>query len=327
MILIEITNPSEHQGAELHMLGEFLISLGKARIDGRIEDAKGLNWSLTGSNATLRAASDSPAVKGDKPAFAVNPTTGEVLVDAATVSSVAVSPSPVSLQPAPLPDAPDAAAVFGGAVAPAPLAPVAGAAAPAPAVAPAPVVTPAPVAAATSTPATPQPAASPSSSVELDSAGLPWDARIHSKNKTKTQDGKWKKSRGVDPAYVTECETQNRAILAGSGAAPAPAAAAQPAPVAVAPAPVAVAPAPAPAAVAPAPAAVQPAAPSVTVGDVFKRISALQAEKDANGMPIHLTSAALAEALTEVGFSSITDLQRAPHLAESLLIAIEARAV
>ena len=36
----------------------------------------------------------------------------------------------------------------------------------------------------------------------VDSEGLPWDARIHASTKTKTQDGKWKKARGVDDAYV-----------------------------------------------------------------------------------------------------------------------------
>lgn len=37
---------------------------------------------------------------------------------------------------------------------------------------------------------------------ELDSEGMPWDARIHSSAKSKTQDGKWKLARNVDKALV-----------------------------------------------------------------------------------------------------------------------------
>ncbi len=43
-----------------------------------------------------------------------------------------------------------------------------------------------------------------SSSPELDSAGDPWDARIHSSKKTKTADGRWKLMRGADPAMVSK---------------------------------------------------------------------------------------------------------------------------
>lgn len=34
--------------------------------------------------------------------------------------------------------------------------------------------------------------------VEVDADGIPWDARIHVKTKTKTKDGHWKRQRGVD---------------------------------------------------------------------------------------------------------------------------------
>lgn len=51
--------------------------------------------------------------------------------------------------------------------------------------------------------------ASPSSSgftltqvFEYDSAGMPWDARIHQKKKSKKQDGTWKLQKGIDPAIV-----------------------------------------------------------------------------------------------------------------------------
>ena len=37
---------------------------------------------------------------------------------------------------------------------------------------------------------------------DLDSAGRPWDARIHTKVKTKTVNGQWKLLRGVKPALL-----------------------------------------------------------------------------------------------------------------------------
>lgn len=55
---------------------------------------------------------------------------------------------------------------------------------------------------------------------EKDSTGLPYDARIHSKNATKTKEGAWRKVKGVDAALVTAVEAELRA--AGT---PAPAAA------------------------------------------------------------------------------------------------------
>ncbi len=38
--------------------------------------------------------------------------------------------------------------------------------------------------------------------VELDHDGLPWDARVHARTKTKTADGRWKLMRGVDKVKV-----------------------------------------------------------------------------------------------------------------------------
>lgn len=49
---------------------------------------------------------------------------------------------------------------------------------------------------------------------ELDSAGLPWDERIHSGSKKKNVDGKWKLRKNVDDALVKSVEAENR------GAAP-----------------------------------------------------------------------------------------------------------
>lgn len=69
--------------------------------------------------------------------------------------------------------------------------------------------------AAASTPAAPKPPLSPPAGVELDSDGLPWDARIHASTKTKVQsDQKWKKIRKVDPALVKAVEAELREVMA-----------------------------------------------------------------------------------------------------------------
>lgn len=103
------------------------------------------------------------------------------------------------------------------------------AAGPAPEVPPVPGNTPPAVAAApestvptdvpavpTSVPAAPAstPEAAPAAGqVELDSAGCPWDARIHTSNKATIGDGTWRKKPGVDPAYF---ESVRNELMAGS---------------------------------------------------------------------------------------------------------------
>lgn len=51
-------------------------------------------------------------------------------------------------------------------------------------------------------------------SAELDSAGLPWDKRIHSSSRAKVADGTWRKLRGVDDALVATVEAELRAVQA-----------------------------------------------------------------------------------------------------------------
>ena len=51
-------------------------------------------------------------------------------------------------------------------------------------------------------------------SAELDSAGLPWDKRIHSSSRAKVADGTWRKMRGVDDALVATVEAELRAVQA-----------------------------------------------------------------------------------------------------------------
>lgn len=50
---------------------------------------------------------------------------------------------------------------------------------------------------------------------EFDSAGLPWDERIHAPSKATNKDGTWRARRGIDPAIVIAVEAELRAKLAG----------------------------------------------------------------------------------------------------------------
>lgn len=68
--------------------------------------------------------------------------------------------------------------------------------------------------------------------VEIDSAGLPWDDRIHASSKAfLSKGGGWKKKRGVDPAIVAQVEAELKTTL-------------MPVPTNTAPAPVEILPAP-----------------------------------------------------------------------------------
>lgn len=49
--------------------------------------------------------------------------------------------------------------------------------------------------------------------VELDSAGQAWDYRIHTSNKTKTLDGKWKMKRGINDKLVSKVTEDNKTAL------------------------------------------------------------------------------------------------------------------
>jgi hypothetical protein len=156
----------------------------------------------------------------------------------------------------------------------------------------------------------------------VDSAGLPWDARIHSDKKGTKEDGTWRLRRGVDKALVPVVEAELRARVGAPAPAPAmvppPAATPQPMPLPNAPmapaAPVSMAPAPAPAAqpmpaapvmvpppqMVPPPAAVPPmpanpepapvAAPAPTEGldfaGVMQHLAPKFNERDAAGQPV-----------------------------------------
>ena len=93
-------------------------------------------------------------------------------------------------------------------------------------------------------------------SVDRDSAGLPWDARIHASTKTKTGTGAWTTKRNIDAAFKAQIEADLRGgVPAGL---PAPATGAVLPPVFLAP-------------VAP---AAPPAAPVVPAGEGFAQYMA-----------------------------------------------------
>jgi hypothetical protein len=155
------------------------------------------------------------------------------------------------------------------------------------------------------------------SGVDLDSAGLPWDGRIHAESKNKIGNGTWRKKKNVDPALVTEVEARLRELVAippVPAAEEAPAAPAVPAavmPPVVDPVPAA----PAAPVVEPVPAApaVAPAAPAtVTVADVFKFATAAEKNGTLNG---ETRSAAL----LSLGLNSMVELSTRPDMAAAVI--------
>lgn len=111
-------------------------------------------------------------------------------------------------------------------------------------------------------PASTSAAAPVAGQVELDSAGCPWDARIHTSNKATIGDGTWRKKPGVDPAYF---ESVRNELMGNVPAAP-PAVPAAPATEQAAPA---------------------PEAPALLTGnDVMARAMEIQMADPAKGAPL-----------------------------------------
>lgn len=82
---------------------------------------------------------------------------------------------------------------------------------PAPSVPPVPAVPTVPAATAPTAPAAPT---SPAG-IELDTDGLPWDARIHSSSKAKNADGRWRAKKGLnDGTLVARIQAELRAAMA-----------------------------------------------------------------------------------------------------------------
>lgn len=60
----------------------------------------------------------------------------------------------------------------------------------------------------------------PTSGVELDKDGMPWDARIHSAKKTKIANGTWKTLRGVDKALLASVQAEYQGAAPSTPPAP-----------------------------------------------------------------------------------------------------------
>lgn len=99
----------------------------------------------------------------------------------------------------------------------------------------------------------------PAPVAELDTRGLPWDARIHAANRSKSIKGTWKLKRGITPDLIVAVEAEHKPGPISAASAPATGLAAAPVPPVAQPAP------PASAPVAP-PTASVPAAPPSAAG-------------------------------------------------------------
>lgn len=132
------------------------------------------------------------------------------------------------------------------------------------------------------------------SATQLDKAGCPWDARIHTSNKAVIGDGTWRKKPGVDPAYYE----QVKAELMGNAA-----------------------PSTTPPAVPAAPATEQPAhAPSLTGQDVIQRCMEIQMAHPEKGAALFQAIVAAGVPAGPMGLPSVTD----PAVLQAALDAVNA---
>lgn len=197
---------------------------------------------------------------------------------------------------------PDAAKVF--AENPLPPAPSTAAVAPSPTAPEVPQASSATPPPAPSVPAAPAPAAElaqaaiplpPAATVEVDSNGIPWDERIHSGSRKKTQKGEWAKRRGVQETLIKKVEAE----LRGKTPAPAPAASAAPVPSAPTAPVAAAAPLPPPPPV--------PQGEGLTFAQVIERVQAAIS----SGKWTHTT---LSVKLLEIGANRLEELATRPDI-------------
>lgn len=127
---------------------------------------------------------------------------------------------------------------------------------------------------------------------QVDVSGLPWDARIHARTKTKNANGTWKLMRQVDLKLVDKVTAELRQLMALPIPIPAPFS------------PVAVPPPPAP--------LVDTAAFN---GFVMRTTAAIRAQK--------LTQSQVIEAVQGVGIPTVPLLQQRPDLIPAVLTALE----
>lgn len=127
----------------------------------------------------------------------------------------------------------------------------------------------------------------------LDSAGFPWDARIHTANKAKIGDNTWRKKPGVDAALY---ESVRAEWTAGQGSVPAvPALDPNAAATGAIPA-------------APAPDNAAPAVPTLTAQDVLARCTEVQMSDMSKGAALFQAIVAAGVASGPMGLPQVTDL-------------------
>lgn len=125
-------------------------------------------------------------------------------------SDLDVDPAVTPVSAVPLPPAPPAPlAAAAELFTTAPEAPAAGVPAPPTVAAP-----PAPTAPGSAVPPAPAAPSNPVNSAELDKAGLPWDARIHSGSREKIKDGTWRQRRNLPEGERERVEAELRALMA-----------------------------------------------------------------------------------------------------------------
>lgn len=167
----------------------------------------------------------------------------------------------------------------------------------------------------------PPPAQAPATApagVQLDKAGLPWDARIHATvagggGKVNATDGLWRAKKGVSADLVKTVETELRAALSAAPAPPpAPVAPAAPPP----PPPVADAPTVAPPG-APLPAATGAETPARQFASVMRDVTQLQSAGRLTADDVNAT-------LTACGLETLRDLLVRPDLIPTFRATVEA---
>ncbi len=154
---------------------------------------------------------------------------------------------------------------------------------------------------------------SPASNVALDARGLPWDSRIHSREKTHIANGNWKNKRGVPEKIIGDVEVELRNLMAippaATVATPPPLA---PAPIVMPPPSTIVAPPPA---VITAPTANPSSEPFPAL--MTKVASAIAARK--------LNQAQVIALVNEAGVPSLPGLIQRPDLIPNIEAAIDAQ--
>lgn len=160
---------------------------------------------------------------------------------------------------------------------------------------------PAPPPANSAPPAAPPPP-NPANGVELDKHGLPWDGRIHSREKTKLKDGAWKYKRGVSDEEVNAVEAQLRGVMA----IPAPATTDAPPPPPPPPSDPSAPPPPQPA----------PATEGPTFSDFMQKVSeAVAAQKT--------SQVAVVATIKRIGIENLALLNQRPDLIPQAMKAID----